>query len=74
MDVSSFVVTLGTGTLLIGLAQFVSGSNIVSVNSPQLSALAIHEVLGMPVSFYYGLVARRRPRLPARAGHRSGAA
>ena len=34
MDVSSFVVTLGTGTLLIGLAQMVSGSNIVSVNSP----------------------------------------
>lgn len=56
MDVSSFVVTLGTGTLLIGLAQFVSGSNIVSVNSPQLSALAIHEFLGMPVSFYYGIL------------------
>ena len=56
MDVSSFVVTLGTGTLLIGLAQMVSGSNIVSVNSPQLSALAIHEVLGMPVSFYYGIL------------------
>lgn len=56
MDVSSFVVTLGTGTLLIGLAQMVSGSNIVSVNSPELSALALHEILGMPVSFYYGLL------------------
>lgn len=56
MDVSSFVVTLGTGTLLIGLAQMVSGSNIVSVNSPELSNIAISEVLGMPVSFYYGLL------------------
>lgn len=56
MDVSSFVVTLGTGTLLIGLAQMVSGSNIVSVNSPELSNIAIFEVLGMPVSFYYGLL------------------
>lgn len=56
MDVSSFVVTLGTGTLLIGLAQMVSGSNIVSVNSPELSNIAIYEVLGMPVSFYYGLL------------------
>jgi len=55
MDVSSFVVTLGTGTLLIGIAQMVSGSNIVSVNSPALSAVALYEVLGMPVSFYYGI-------------------
>lgn len=55
MDVSSFVVTLGTGTLLIGLAQMISGTNIVSVNSPGLARLAVGEVLGMPVSFYYGL-------------------
>lgn len=56
MDVSSFVVTLGTGTLLIGLAQMVSGSNIVSVNNKALSNLAIHQVLGMPISFYYGIL------------------
>jgi ribose transport system permease protein len=56
MDVSSFVVTLGTGTLLIGLAQMVSGSNIVSVNSPALSKIATQEVLGMPISFYYGIL------------------
>lgn len=56
MDVSSFVVTLGTGTLLVGLSQMVSGSNIVSVNSPALSAVALHEVFGMPISFYYGIL------------------
>jgi ribose transport system permease protein len=56
MDVSSFVVTLGSGTLLIGLGQMVSGSNIVSVNSPALSEVALHEVFGMPVSFYYGIL------------------
>ena len=56
MDVSSFVVTLGTGTLLIGLAQVVSGSNIVSVNSTELSNIATYEVLGMPISFYYGIL------------------
>ena len=55
MDVSSFVVTLGTGTLLIGLAQMVSGTNIVSVNSPGLARLSVGQVLGMPVSFYYGI-------------------
>ncbi len=56
LDVSSFVVTLGTGTLLVGLSQMVSGSNIVSVNSKALSNIAIYDVLGMPVSFYYGIL------------------
>jgi ribose transport system permease protein len=56
MDVSSFVVTLGMGTLLTGLAQVVSGSTIVSVSSPALSAFALHEIFGMPISFYYGIV------------------
>jgi len=56
MDVSSFVVTLGTGTLLVGLAQMISGSNIVSVSSKALSNLSIYQVFGMPVSFYYGLL------------------
>lgn len=55
MDVSSFVVTLGTGTLLTGIAQFISGTNIVSVNSPGLADFATKDVLGMPVSFYYGI-------------------
>jgi len=43
MDVSSFVVTLGTGTLLAGIAQFVSGTNIVSVNNPGLADFAIKD-------------------------------
>lgn len=55
MDVSSFVVTLGTGTLMAGIAQFISGTNIVSVNSPGLASFATKSVLGMPISFYYGI-------------------
>jgi len=55
LDVSSFVVTLGMATLLTGVAQLVSGSTIVSVRSPNLAKLSIGEVLGMPVSFYYGI-------------------
>ncbi len=55
MDVSSFVVTLGTGTLMAGIAQFTSGTNIVSVNSPGLADFATKSVLGMPISFYYGI-------------------
>lgn len=55
MDVSSFVVTLGTGTLMAGIAQFISGTNIVSVSSPGLADFATKDVLGMPISFYYGI-------------------
>jgi ribose transport system permease protein len=56
IGVPSFVVTLGMGTLLMGVAQAISGSTIVSVSSPSLSAFALHEVLGMPISFYYGIL------------------
>lgn len=55
LDVSSFVVTLGMATLLTGVAQLVSGSTIVSVSSPGLAKVAIGDVLGMPVSFWYGI-------------------
>lgn len=55
MDVSSFVVTLGMGTLLTGMAQMVSGSTIVSVSSRGLADMVNTEVLGLPVAFFYGL-------------------
>lgn len=55
LDVSSFVVTLGMGTLLTGLAQMASGSTIVSVRSEGLAKVTVGEFLGMPVAFYYGL-------------------
>lgn len=55
LDVSSFVVTLGTGTLLLGVAEFISGGNILSVSDDAFSNLAIFRILGMPVSFYYGI-------------------
>lgn len=56
MDVSSFVVTLGMATLLLGITQMISGSTVVSVASPQLSQFALFEVLGLPISFYYGIL------------------
>lgn len=56
MNVSSFVVTLGMGTLLIGVAQAISHTQVVSVQSAGLARLSIQPVLGMPVSFYYGIL------------------
>jgi ribose transport system permease protein len=55
LDVSSLVVTLGTGTLLIGLSQALSSSNVVSVQDDIFSNLVLYPVLGMPVSFFYGV-------------------
>jgi ribose transport system permease protein len=55
MDVSSFVVTLGMGTLLTGMAQMISGSTIVSVSSRGLAEIFIGELFGLPYAFYYGV-------------------
>ncbi len=55
LGVSSLIVTLGMSTLLMGLAQWMSGNTIVSLVSPALANLVLYEVLGMPVSFWYGV-------------------
>lgn len=55
LGVSSLIVTLGMSTLLMGLAQWFSGNTIVSLVSPGLAQVALHPVLGMPVSFWYGI-------------------
>ena len=56
MNVSSFVVTLGMGTLLIGVAQAISHTQVVSVQSTGLAKISLQPVFGMPVSFYYGIL------------------
>jgi len=56
VGVSSLVVTLGTGTLLIGVAEFISSSSQVSISNAAFSKLSLFSILGLPISFYYGLV------------------
>ncbi len=56
LGVPSLIVTLGTASLFLGLAELLSSSNTVSVSSPTFSKIAQHSVLGLPLSFYYGLV------------------
>ena len=55
LGVSSLVVTLGMGTLLIGVAEFISSSSTVSLNNVGFTKIALYNVFGMPVSFYYGI-------------------
>ncbi|MCW2786070.1 MAG: inner-rane translocator [Marmoricola sp.] len=55
LGVPSLVVTLGTASLYLGLAELISSSTIVSVSDQTFSNLALRNVLGLPLSFYYGL-------------------
>lgn len=57
VGVMSLVVTLGSGTLFIGIAEAISSSSAVSVNSNGLGQVALLRIGGLPVSFYYGLLA-----------------
>ncbi|GLY91831.1 ABC transporter permease [Actinoallomurus iriomotensis] len=57
LRVPSLVVTLGTGTLAIGIAKLLAGSGAVSIiPDDAFRDLTQYGVLGMPVSFWYGLV------------------
>lgn len=56
LKVPSLIVTLGTASLFLGIAELISSSTIVSVSSTSFSAVALHNVLGLPLSFYYGLI------------------
>lgn len=55
LGVPSLVVTLGTASLILGIAELLSGSAVVSVTDAGFSQIAQHRLLGLPLSFYYGL-------------------
>lgn len=56
MGVDPFVVTLGMSTLLVGVALAVSGLTTVTGLPAGIGAIALTDFLGLPLSFYYGLV------------------
>jgi ribose transport system permease protein len=53
--INPIVVTLGMSTLLLGLELQQTQLSIVTGLPNSFAALANHQVLGLPVSFYYGL-------------------
>lgn len=58
VGLDSFIVTLGTGTLLAGMAQWISNSNIVSGVPQVMSDWTIgNTFLGVAVDFWYGVAA-----------------
>ncbi|MGH6877633.1 MAG: ABC transporter permease [Rhizomicrobium sp.] len=55
IGVASMVVTLGTGTFLVGIAEWISASSQVAINDPPFAKISLYPVLDLPVSFYYGV-------------------
>lgn len=57
IGIDSIVVTLGTATLLQGLAIWLSGSQTITGVSPTLVNWVVgHRLLGIPLEFYYALL------------------
>lgn len=57
--IDSFIVTLGTATVLLGIVQWMSNSSSVTGVDPALvqATVGYRGVLGMPMQFFYGLIA-----------------
>lgn len=55
VGVNTIVVTLGMGTFLLGIALWISDLMPVSGLPPDFKDLALTQVLGLPISFFYGL-------------------
>jgi ribose transport system permease protein len=54
--VDSFIVTLGTGTVLQGIVVWISNSQTISgVSNGLVNAVVGDTLLGVPLAFYYGL-------------------
>jgi ribose transport system permease protein len=56
LGVPSLIVTLGSASLFLGIGEEISTSTTVSVSSTTFSNFALHNFLGLPLSFYYGLI------------------
>jgi len=56
LRVPSLVVTLGTASMFLGIAELISSSNTVALSDSSFYKVAIYRLGGLPLSFYYGLV------------------
>jgi ribose transport system permease protein len=55
LRMNPIVITLGMATLLLGIALLISNLNTISGLGSEFAAISNTVVLGLPVSFYYGL-------------------
>jgi ribose transport system permease protein len=55
LRVNTIVVTLGMGTLIGGIALWLSNLNTVSGLPTSFADIALHKIGGLPISFFYGV-------------------
>ncbi|MFF7334999.1 ABC transporter permease [Streptomyces sp. NPDC008150] len=55
IGINPIVTTLGVATLLTGISSRISNGGSVFLESPALTRFAATDILGLPVSFFYGL-------------------
>jgi ribose transport system permease protein len=56
VGVNTIVVTLGMSTLLLGISLWMSNMNTISGLPNSFSDIALTQIGGLPISFYYGVV------------------
>jgi len=58
IGIDSFIVTLGTGTVMLGFVQWISNSNDITGTSPGLTTWTIgNRIGGISLIFFYGVLA-----------------
>lgn len=56
-EIDAFIVTLGTGTIILGLTLWLSASQTISGVADWLSSwVVVHRIFGISYEFYYGLL------------------
>lgn len=57
LGAESLIVTLGSGTVMSGIALWISDSNTIGgISDALVDPVSSWEILGLPLAFYYGLV------------------
>jgi ribose transport system permease protein len=56
IGINPIVTTLGVATLLTGISSRISNGGSVTLNSQGLYRVAATQILGLPISFFYGLL------------------
>jgi ribose transport system permease protein len=56
LRVDAFIITLGSATFVAGVVLWISGSRTIGgISNDLVDPVVIHEFLGIPLEFYYGL-------------------
>lgn len=56
LDVDAIIVTLGMGTLLLGIALLISQSTAIGNVDPVLGTVTLTRIAGLPMAFFYSLI------------------